>query len=80
MTNWERNYPRPRSGAATRGVTPRPRSGAAAGRSNPTSKEPWLRGRRGGQVDPVAACLLATLCGLWDLNSLTKDGTQDPSI
>ena len=51
-----------RSGVATRGVTPRPRSGAevetryptplsprpgaAGGRSNPTSKEPWLRGRR----------------------------------
>ena len=30
-----------------RGATPRPRSGAAAGRSNPTSKERWLRrGRR----------------------------------
>ena len=29
-----------------RRTTPRPRSGAAAGRSNPTSKEPWLCGRR----------------------------------
>ena len=29
-----------------RGAAPRPRSGAAAGRSNPTSKERWLRGRR----------------------------------
>ena len=29
-----------------RGATPRPRSGAAAGRSNPTSKERWLHGRR----------------------------------
>ena len=53
---------RPRSGAATRAVAPRPRSGAVArrsypmppsrrpgaatGRSNPTSKEPWLRGPR----------------------------------
>ena len=35
-----------RSGAVTRGVTLRLRSGAAAGRSNPTSKEPWLCGRR----------------------------------
>ena len=51
-----------RSGAATRGVTPSPRSGAVTGRSyptplslrpwgaarrsNPMSKEPWLRGRR----------------------------------
>ena len=25
---------------------PAPRSGAVAGRTNPTSKEPWLRGRR----------------------------------
>ena len=25
---------------------PHPRPGAAAGRSNPTSKEPWLCGRR----------------------------------
>ena len=38
--------PRPRSGAVTRGVTPHPRSGAAAERSNPTSKEWQLRGRR----------------------------------
>ena len=38
--------PRPRSGAATRGVTPRRRPGAAPRRSNPTPKEPWLRGRR----------------------------------
>ena len=54
--------PRPRSGAVTRGVTPHPRSGAvarksyptppsprpgvAAGRTNPTSNEWWLRGRR----------------------------------
>ena len=29
-----------------RGATPRPRPGAAAGRSNSTSKEQWLRGRR----------------------------------
>ena len=28
------------------GATPRQRPGAAAGRTNPTSKEPWLRGRR----------------------------------
>ena len=33
-------------GQRPRGVTPRPRSGAAARRSNPTSKELWLRGRR----------------------------------
>ena len=48
---------RPKSGAAARvpgcdstGAAersyPRPRSGAAAGRSNPTSKERWLHGRR----------------------------------
>ena len=53
---------RPRSGAAMRGVTllpragaagrrsyptlPRPRPGAADGRTNPTSKEPWLCRRR----------------------------------
>ena len=36
---------RPRSGATTRGVTPCPRSGVG-GRSNTTSKEPWLRERR----------------------------------
>ena len=29
-----------------RGATPRPRSGAVAERSNPTSKEQWLRGRQ----------------------------------
>ena len=29
-----------------RGATPRPRSGEAEERSNPTSKERWLRGRR----------------------------------
>ena len=28
------------------GATPRPRPGAVAGRTNPTSKEPWLRGCR----------------------------------
>ena len=28
------------------GATQRPRPGAAAGRSNPTSKEQWLPGRR----------------------------------
>ena len=33
-------------GRRPRGATPRPRSGAAAERSNPTSKERWLRGRR----------------------------------
>ena len=35
-----------------RGATPhppRPRPGAAAGRTNPTSKEQWLRGRRRAQ-------------------------------
>ena len=32
----ERSYPMP----------PRPRPRVAAGRSNPTSKEPWLPGRR----------------------------------
>ena len=35
-----------RSRAAMRGVTPHPRSGAVAGRSYPTSKEPWMCGRR----------------------------------
>ena len=29
-----------------KGATPHPRSGAAAKRSNPTSKERWLRGHR----------------------------------
>ena len=33
-------------GQQPRGATPRPRPGAAAGRSNPTSKEQWLRRRR----------------------------------
>ena len=33
-------------GQRPRGATPRPRSGAAAERSNPTSKEQWLHGRR----------------------------------
>ena len=28
------------------GPTPHPRAGPAAGKSNPTSKEQWLRGRR----------------------------------
>ena len=32
--------------ARPRGATPRLRSGAVARRSNPTSKEQWLRGRR----------------------------------
>ena len=32
--------------AQPRGATPRPRSGAAAERSNPTSKQRWLRGCR----------------------------------
>ena len=41
--------PRPRSVVAARRsyptpLSPRPR--AAVGRTNPTSKEPWLRGRR----------------------------------
>ena len=35
-----------RSGAAPERATPCPRSGAAAERSNSTSKEGWLRGRR----------------------------------
>ena len=60
---WRRgDTQRPRSGAATRGVTPRLKSGAAAGRrypmpqarrpgaaggrSYPTSKDPWLHRRR----------------------------------
>ena len=58
----ERATPRLRSGAVMTGVTPCPhpqgqgrwrggatpcpRPGAAAGRTNPTSKEPWLHGRR----------------------------------
>ena len=41
--SWENPMP---EGPWPRGVIPRSRSGAAAGRSNPTSKEPWLRGRR----------------------------------
>ena len=56
----ERSYPTPKvrgsrqeelpqapgQGLCLRGGTPCPRSGAAAGRSNPTSKERWLRGHR----------------------------------
>ena len=38
--------PCPRSGPRPGGATPRPRSGEAEERSNPTSKERWLRGRR----------------------------------
>ena len=34
-------------GGRPRRVTPRPRPGAAAGRTNPTSKEPWLCGQEG---------------------------------
>ena len=37
---------RPRSGDVRGGATPQPRLGAAAERSNPTSKELWLRGHR----------------------------------
>ena len=35
-----------RPGVAAGRIYPRPRSGAATGRSNPTSKEQWLCGRR----------------------------------
>ena len=45
----ERSYPSPRSGVAAGRSYPTPlslRPRAAAGRSNPTSKELWLRGRR----------------------------------
>ena len=41
--------PRPHTGGQGQrrgGTTPRLRPGAAAGRTNPTSKEPWLRRRR----------------------------------
>ena len=38
--------PCPRSGRQLGGATLRLRPGAAAGRSNPTSKEQWLHGRR----------------------------------
>ena len=38
-------YPRGQ-GRRPGGLTPRPRPGAVAGRTNPTFKEPWLRGRR----------------------------------
>ena len=41
--SWENPMP---EGPWPRGVIPRSRSGAAAGRSNPTSKELWLHGRR----------------------------------
>ena len=44
----ERSYPRPRSGAATRGVIPRPRSGAAAGRRYPTPLSRRPRAAAGG--------------------------------
>ena len=36
----------PGSGVATRAVTLCLRPGVVAGRTNPTSKEPWLHGRR----------------------------------
>ena len=54
----ERSYPSPKvrggdlecqartAQERPRGATPRPRSGAVAERSNPTSKEKWLRGCR----------------------------------
>ena len=58
----QRSYPASEVGGLARGATlrlrsgakarrsdptpPCPRPGAAAGRSYPTSKEPWLRGRR----------------------------------
>ena len=42
----ERSYPSSKVEVGTRRVTPRLRSGAVARRTNPTSKERWLRGRR----------------------------------
>ena len=46
----ERSYPHVRRQVLQLGgATPRPRSGAAAKRSNPTSKEQWLRGHRRAQ-------------------------------
>ena len=44
-----RRYPTPQArgqGRRPGGVTPRLRPGEVAGRTNPTSKEPWLRGCR----------------------------------
>ena len=38
--------PHPRPGQRPEGATRCPRPGVAAGRSNSTSKEPWLHGRR----------------------------------
>ena len=59
-----------------RGTTPRPRSGVVTGRSYPTSKERWLRGRRraersysmfkvrrgGGEEIPVVQGMEQQLC------------------
>ena len=43
----KRSYPPPEArGGSQEVATPRPRSGAAVQRSNPTSKERWLRRRR----------------------------------
>ena len=42
----KRSYPSPKFRRRPREATPCPRSGAVAERSNPTSKEWWLRGRR----------------------------------
>ena len=36
-----------RPGMGPGGATPQPRPGAAARRTNPTSKETWLRGHKG---------------------------------
>ena len=45
----EKSYPNPRSGVAARRsytMNPCPRPGAVAGRTNPTSEERWLHGRK----------------------------------
>ena len=48
----EKSYLSPRSEVVAKRsypTPPRPRPGAVAGRTNPTSKEPWLHGRRGAE-------------------------------
>ena len=45
---WEElpHAPKPEAKGQWGGAIPRPRPGAVAGKTNPTSKELWLRGRR----------------------------------
>ena len=47
-SGWEElpHAPKPEAKGQWGGAIPRPRPGAVAGKTNPTSKELWLRGRR----------------------------------